>query len=93
MARDMVSRRKAVGWKSTLRWRVLLVLIALLSGWIAGMAAGRRKGLYMGLDVGGALVLPFLLAALGVGLLAAGGLVAILIAALVGAVVVKVLFD
>lgn len=70
---------------------VLLVAIGLLSGWIAGTIAGRRKGLYLVLGVVGAVAAPFLLAALGLGVLAAGGLLAILAAAVVGALVLLVL--
>jgi uncharacterized membrane protein YeaQ/YmgE (transglycosylase-associated protein family) len=76
---------------------VLLVAIGLLSGWIAGAIAGRRKGLYLMLGVVGAVAAPILLAALGLGVLAAGGLLAILAAAVVGALLVlvlaKLLFD
>jgi uncharacterized membrane protein YeaQ/YmgE (transglycosylase-associated protein family) len=42
-------------------------------------------GLYLALGVIGAVAAPFLLAALGLGILAAGGLIAILLVALVGA--------
>ena len=65
---------------------LLLVAIGLLAGWFAGMIAGRHKGMYLVLGVVGAVALPFLLAALGVGLLAAGGVLAILAVAAVGAV-------
>ncbi|SIS97222.1 Transglycosylase associated protein [Roseivivax lentus] len=69
----------------------LLVLIGLLSGWIASVIAGGHRVRYIVLGVVGAVALPFLLAALGVGILAAGGLIAILIAALIGAVIVLAL--
>ncbi len=76
---------------------VLIVLIGLLAGWFAGTVAGRNRALYIVLGVVGALATPFLLAALGIGALAAAGVVAILVAALAGAVVVlivgKLLFD
>lgn len=76
---------------------VLLIVVGVLAGWIAGTIAGRRRALYLALGVGGAVALPFILAALGVGILAAGGVLAILIAALVGAVIVlvvaKLVFD
>ncbi len=76
---------------------VLLVVIGLLSGFIAGTLTGRHRLLYMILGLAGALLLPFVLAALGLGILAAYGAVAILIASLVGAVIVilvaRALFD
>jgi uncharacterized membrane protein YeaQ/YmgE (transglycosylase-associated protein family) len=67
---------------------ILLVVVGLLAGWIAGAVAGRRKGLYLLLGVVGAVAAPFLLAALGVGVLAAGGLLAILAVAIVGAILI-----
>jgi uncharacterized membrane protein YeaQ/YmgE (transglycosylase-associated protein family) len=69
---------------------ILLVVVGLLAGWIAGAVAGRRKGLYLLLGVVGAVAAPFLLAALGVGVLAAGGLIAILAVALVGALLILI---
>lgn len=65
---------------------VLLVGIGLLAGWIAGMIAGRQMAMYLALGVVGAVAAPFLLAALGVGLLAAGGLLMVLAVAAVGAI-------
>ena len=71
---------------------VLLVVTGALAGLIASVVTGGRdKLLYIGIGVIGALVLPFLLATLGIGLLAAGGLAAILASALVGAVCVLVI--
>lgn len=71
---------------------VLLVVTGALAGLIASVVTGGRdKLLYIGIGVIGAVVLPFLLATLGVGLLAAGGIAAILAAALVGAVCVLVI--
>jgi uncharacterized membrane protein YeaQ/YmgE (transglycosylase-associated protein family) len=70
---------------------VLLVAVGLLSGWIAGAVAGRRKGLYLVLGVVGAVAAPFVLAALGLGVLAAGGLIAILAVSLLGAALILVL--
>ncbi|SFO90408.1 GlsB/YeaQ/YmgE family stress response membrane protein [Tranquillimonas alkanivorans] len=76
---------------------ILLVLVGLLAGWIASVIAGGHRVRYMALGVAGAVVLPFLLAALGLGILAAGGLLAILAVALIGAVIVlvvaKAVFD
>ncbi len=75
----------------------IIAVIGLLAGWIAGAIAGRNKALYMLLGVVGALATPFVLAALGVGALAAGGLVVIVLVAAAGAVAVliigKLIFD
>lgn len=70
---------------------ILIAVIGLLAGWIAGTIAGRDKGLYMALGVVGAFVTPFLIAALGLGVLAASGIVAILAVALIGAGIVLAL--
>lgn len=67
---------------------VILALIGALSGVIAGWIAGRRMGVYIVLGVVGAVSLPFLLAALGVTVLAAGGLLLLAVLAVVGAVIV-----
>ena len=76
---------------------ILLVVIGLGAGWIAGTVAGRRMPLYLLIGVVAAVAAPFLVAALGVGVLAAGGILAILAVALVGAlivlVIVKAVFD
>ena len=68
----------------------LLVLIGAASGFIAGKIAGRNMVLYIVAGIVAAVATPFLLAALGIGLLAAGGLVLILAVAAVGAVIVLV---
>ena len=65
---------------------VFLILIGLVSGWIAGTITGRNRLVYMLLGVIGAIALPFVLAALGVGIVAAGGVLVILILSLLGAV-------
>ena len=71
---------------------VLLVLAGLLAGWIASLVAGgRHRGAYLAIGVLGALLTPFLVAVLGGAVLAAGGLLAILAMALLGAVVVLVI--
>lgn len=76
---------------------IVMAAIGLLAGWIAGTIAGRNRGLYMVLGVVGAFAAPFLLAALGIGLMAAWGLFAILFFAVIGSVIVlvvgKMLFD
>ncbi len=69
----------------------ILVIVGLLAGWIASVVAGGRRGAYMAIGVVAAVATPFLLVAIGVGVLAAYGLAAILFAALVGAVVVLVI--
>ncbi|WP_444667991.1 GlsB/YeaQ/YmgE family stress response membrane protein [Cereibacter changlensis] len=71
---------------------VLLVLIGLVAGWLASVVAGgRNRGRYLAIGVIGALLAPLLLVALGVTVLAASGLLAVLLAAAVGAVIVLVL--
>lgn len=71
---------------------VVLVVIGLLAGWIASLVAGGRNTAgYLVIGVVAALATPFLLALLGIGILAAWGIIAILVAALVGAVVVLVI--
>jgi uncharacterized membrane protein YeaQ/YmgE (transglycosylase-associated protein family) len=77
---------------------ILLILLGLAAGWIASAATGgRHKARYLALGVAAALAVPFLLAAIGVGILAAGGLLAILAAAALGAVLVlliaRAIFD
>ncbi|NDV01818.1 GlsB/YeaQ/YmgE family stress response membrane protein [Pseudoroseicyclus tamaricis] len=67
---------------------IVLALIGLVAGWIAGMVAGRDKGLYMIVGVVAALATPFILAALGVTALAAGGVLLVLIVGVIGAVIV-----
>ena len=76
---------------------ILLIAIGLLAGWIAGTVAGRRMPLYLVIGVVAAVAAPFIVAALGLGILAAGGIIAILAVALVGALIVlaivKAVFD
>jgi len=76
---------------------ILLIAIGLLAGWIAGTVAGRRMPLYLMIGVVAAVAAPFIVAALGLGVLAAGGIIAILAVALVGALIVlaivKAVFD
>ncbi len=67
---------------------VLLVIVGALAGFLAGKIAGRRMALYVIVGIVAAVATPFVLAALGIGLLAAGGVLLILLAAVVGAVVV-----
>lgn len=67
---------------------VLLAIVGALAGVIAGKIAGRRMPAYIVLGIVGAVAMPFVLAALGVTALAAGGLIVLLLAALVGAAIV-----
>jgi uncharacterized membrane protein YeaQ/YmgE (transglycosylase-associated protein family) len=66
----------------------ILVVIGLLAGLIASLIAGGDRGMYMVVGVVAALATPFVLALIGVGVLAAYGIAAILIAAVVGAAIV-----
>ena len=68
-----------------------LVIIGLVAGWIAGQLAGRKTLGYMVLGVAGAVALPFVLAALGIGILAAGGLLLLLVVAAIGAAILVAL--
>ena len=70
---------------------ILLVIIGAAAGVIAGKIAGRSMPLYIIAGILGAVAVPFVLAALGVGLLAAGGLLVVLLVAAVGAVLVLIL--
>lgn len=85
---------EAIGWAGL----TILVLIGLVSGWLAStVAGGRNRARYLVIGVLAALATPFVLAAVGLGVLAAGGLLAILAAGVFGAVVVlilvRVIFD
>jgi uncharacterized membrane protein YeaQ/YmgE (transglycosylase-associated protein family) len=76
---------------------LLLVLVGLAAGWLAGLVAGRQRPMYYVLGVVGAIAAPFLVAALGLGILAAGGLAALALIALLGAVLIlavaRAIFD
>ena len=67
---------------------IILAIVGLAVGWIAGMLTGRSKGLYAVIGAVAAMATPFLLAALGVTALAAGGLLLILVVGAVGAGIV-----
>jgi uncharacterized membrane protein YeaQ/YmgE (transglycosylase-associated protein family) len=67
---------------------VLLVLVGLGAGYIAGKVAGRNMALYLVVGVVAAVATPFVLAALGIGVLAAGGIILLMLVAALGAVVV-----
>ena len=70
---------------------VFLALVGLAAGWIAGKIAGRNMPLYIVIGVVAAVATPFVLAALGVGILAAGGLLVVVVAGAIGAVIVLAL--
>ncbi|PZX15193.1 hypothetical protein LX81_02496 [Palleronia aestuarii] len=67
---------------------VLLVVIGAVAGAIAGKIAGRRMPVYILAGIAGAVALPFILAALGIGIIAAGGLLLLLVISAIGAVIV-----
>ncbi|SDE83538.1 GlsB/YeaQ/YmgE family stress response membrane protein [Limimaricola pyoseonensis] len=70
---------------------VVLALVGLAAGWLAGVVFGGRRALYMVAGALGAVAAPFLLAALGVTILAAGGLLLAVVVALIGAALVVAL--
>ena len=65
----------------------VLVVIGLVAGWVAGRVTGRNTAGYMILGVAGAVLLPFVLAALGIGIVALGGILLVFAIAAVGAAV------
>lgn len=76
---------------------VVLAIIGLVAGWLAGLVAGKHKGKFALLGLVGAVLAPFVLALLDLGALAAGGLVAIIVVGLIGAALLlmigKMIFD
>ncbi|NUH66416.1 GlsB/YeaQ/YmgE family stress response membrane protein [Sulfitobacter sp. S0837] len=70
---------------------IALVVVGLAAGAIAGAVAGRNRLMYLILGVAGAVALPFILAALGVTVVAAGGILVLLIVAAIGAALVLAL--
>ncbi len=70
---------------------IVLVLIGLAAGGLAGVVAGRNRAFYLVMGVVGAVALPFVMAALGVGAVIAGGLVVIAVIGLIGAVLLVAL--
>ena len=75
----------------------LLAVIGLIVGVIAGALLGRRKLVYGIAGAVGAVVLPFVLAALGVTVLAGASLLVVAVVGLVGALIllalVRMFFD
>ena len=70
---------------------VFLAVIGLAVGWLAGALTGRSKVVYAVIGAVAALATPFLLAALGVTVLAAGGILLVLAVGAVGAAIVVAL--
>lgn len=69
----------------------LLILIGAVAGTIAGKIAGRNMVLYVLAGIAGAVALPFVLAALGIGALLAGGVLVVFAVGAVGAVLLLAL--
>lgn len=67
---------------------VLLALSGLAVGALAGKVSGRSVGLYAVIGAVAAIATPFLLAAIGVTVVAAGGVLLVLVVGAVGAAVV-----
>ena len=68
---------------------IFLVVVGVLAGFLASMVqGGRNKVRNIAVGVVGALLLPLIVAVLATGALAAGGIVLILVVALIGAVAV-----
>ena len=70
---------------------IILAIVGLAVGWVAGAMTGRSKALYAAIGAVAAMATPFLLAALGVTALAAGGLLLILVVGAIGAAIVVAL--
>ena len=70
---------------------VLLAIIGLVVGMIAGALLGRRKLVYGLAGAVGAVALPFVLVALGVTALAGASLVLLLVVGVIGAVILMLL--
>lgn len=69
----------------------ILALVGLAVGWLAGLLTGRSKLVYALIGAVAALATPFVLAALGVTVLAAGGVLVVLLVGAVGAALVVAL--
>lgn len=69
-----------------------LILVGLIGGLIAGRLTGRNTLLYVVVGVVGAVALPFLLAAIGIGVVAAGGLLVLLVVSALGALALIAVF-
>ncbi len=76
---------QALGWLGL----IFLVVVGVLAGLIASsVEGGRNTGRNIAVGVVGALLLPVLFALLATGVLAAGGLILIVVVALIGAAAV-----
>lgn len=70
---------------------VVLALIGLAVGWVAGALTRRSKVTYAMIGAVAAMATPFVLAALGVTVLAAGGLILVVVVGAIGAALVVAL--
>lgn len=70
---------------------VFLVVVGVAAGLLASQLEGGNRGRNVAIGVVGALLLPFMVALLAAGALAAGGLLLILFLAAIGAVIVLVI--
>ena len=70
---------------------ILLAGVGLLAGYLAGRIAGRNMALYLAVGVIAAIATPFILAAVGISVLAVGGLLFLLVVGAVGALIVLAL--
>ena len=67
---------------------VLLVIVGALAGLIASRIAGGGTLLYMVVGIVAAVLTPFILAAVGLSVLALGGIFLLLVAGMIGALIV-----
>ena len=75
---------QTLGWIAV----VLLALVGLVAGWVAGLVTGGNKAAYMIIGAIAAIAAPFVLALLGITAVVGAGLVALLVAAAVFVAVV-----
>lgn len=68
-----------------------LILIGALAGTLAGRIAGKNKLLYVLVGIVAAVATPFVLAAVGISIVAIGGVFLLLIVGLIGAAIVLAL--
>ena len=70
---------------------ILLILIGAAAGFVASLVTGGRSLVYVLIGIAGAVAAPFVLVAVGVTALAAGGVILILLVGAVGAAAVLAL--
>lgn len=70
---------------------IILALVGLAIGWLAGLVTRRNKVVYALVGAAAAIATPFVLALLGITVLAAGGVLLVLVVGAVGAAVVVAL--